>query len=278
MQTKLQNTLNFDDVYFRDLTKAVLGAFQDKIWWIHNFTDENKLVTVPFYYSMSGDEKFLLDAFVDDVPSERVELDVNIIPRGHITLTNASAEFNKVRNPHVWLRSELDHDEETYAIYSKVKAIPMNTTFDVSIQLDSEIDIWKCYTKILDVFSLYKYMDFQHRGIYIEAVFAMPEGTDIEIPRDHDLSSDSTLTMKFTLEVKSYYPAIDLGYNGSLKEFQKILEGENFITKPGVFGTHFFMANKRVNWSNRIHDFNENNNITDHADNVKDLDDDGLDN
>lgn len=253
MQNKLSNQLNFDNVYFRDLTKSVLGAFQDKIWWVNNFSDENRVVTVSFYYSLTGDESFLLDAFVDDIPSERVELDTSIIPRGHITIASVSAEFNKIRNPHVWMKSDLEADDEMYSIYSKVKAIPMSTTFDVEIQLDSEIDVWKCYSKILDVFSLYKYMDFQHKGIYIEASFALPEGKDITMPREHDLSSDSTFSIKFPCEVKSFYPAIDLGYNGSLKEFSKIVNGEEFITKPGVFGTHFHLANKKVKWSANFH-------------------------
>jgi len=257
MQDELQNKLNFDNVYFRDLAKSVMGAYQDKIWWVNDFTDEARLVTVPFYYSMTGDESFLIDAFVDDSPSERVELNTDIIPRGHITITSVTAEFSKIRNPHVWMRSDLEADQEMYSIYSKVKAIPMTTSFDVEIRLDSEVDVWKCYSKILDVFSLYKYMDFQHRGIYIEAVFALPEGKEITMPREHDLSSDSTLSIKFTCEVKSFYPAIDLGYNGSLKEFQKLVNGEEFIKKPGVFGTQFHLANKRVNWDlkfNRLDD------------------------
>lgn len=257
MENILHNKLNFDDIYFRDLSKAVLGAFQDKIWWINNFKDDARLVAVPFYYSMTGDESFLLDAFVDDTPAERVELSTDIIPRGHITISGVNANFGSIRNPHVWMRSDLEHDEEMFSIYSKVKAVPMSTTFDVEIKLDSEIDTWKCYTKILDVFSLYKYMDFQHRGIYIEAVFALPEGQDITMPREHDLASDSDISIKFSLEVKSFYPAIDLGYNGSLSEFKKILNGEEFITKPGVYGTQFYLANKRVNWKlnfEQIHD------------------------
>lgn len=253
MQTTLQDKLNFDDVYFRDLAKSVLGAFQDKIWWINEFTDDARLVTVPFYYSMTGDEHFLLDSFVDDVPGKRVELNADIIPRGHISITSLTAEFGKLRNPHVWMRSNLEHDEEMYSIYSKVKAIPMSTTFDVTIKLDSEIDIWKCYTKILDIFSLYKYMDFRHRGIYIEAVFALPEGQEITMPREQDISSDTTIELKFSLEVKSFYPAIDLGYGGSLEKFQRLIGGEEFITKPGVYGTQFHMANKRVNWTLQFH-------------------------
>jgi hypothetical protein len=257
MQNELQNKLNFDNVYFRDLAKSVMGAFQDKIWWVNDFSDEARLVVVPFYYSMTGDESFLMDAFVDDVPGERVELNTDIIPRAHITITSVTAEFSKIRNPHVWMRSDLEADEEIYSIYSKVKAIPMSTTFDVELRLDSEIDVWKCYSKILDVFSLYKYMDFQHRGIYIEAVFALPEGKEISMPREQDLGSDSTISIKFPVEVKSYYPAIDLGYNGSLKEFQKLINGEEFITKPGVFGTQFHLANKRVRWNINIQRLDE---------------------
>lgn len=253
MQKSLDSSLNFDDTYFRDLTVSVLHSLQDKIWWINKFTDENRLVTVPFYYSFTGSEDMMLDSFVDDVPGQRVELNTDIIPRGHITITGVNAEFTKIRNPHVWMRSDLEHDEEMYSIYSKVKAVPMSTTFEVEIKLDSEIDIWKCYSKILDIFSLYKYANFQYKGIFIESYFALPEGKEITMPREHDLTSESLITIKFPIEVKSYYPAIDLGYNGSLAEFEKLVNGEQFITKPGVFGTHFFMANKRVNWQLNFH-------------------------
>lgn len=250
---ELENKLNYDSVYFRDLTKSVIHAFQDKIWWINDFLDEARLVTVPFYYSMTGDENFLIDAFVDDVPSQRVELNTDIIPRAHITMNSSNAEFGQIRNPHVWLKSSIESNEEMFQIYSKVKAIPLTTNFDVEIRLTSEIDIWKCHAKILDVFSLYKYMDFEHRGIYIEAQFALPDGTDVEIPRELDLGTDNNKSIKFSVDVKSYYPAIDLGYNGSLNEFKKLIQGEEFITKPGVFGTKFHLANKKVNWNVNLH-------------------------
>jgi hypothetical protein len=88
-------------------------------------------------------------------------------------------------------------------------------------------------------------------------VFALPEGKEISMPREQDLGSDSTISIKFPVEVKSYYPAIDLGYSGSLKEFQKLINGEEFITKPGVFGTQFHLANKRVRWNINIQRLDE---------------------
>ena len=55
--------------FFRDLTICVLDTLEGQVKWVNRFTSGDKFVEVPFYYSMTGDEKFLLDSFTDDIVS-----------------------------------------------------------------------------------------------------------------------------------------------------------------------------------------------------------------
>ena len=62
---------NFEDVFFRDLTVCVLDTLEGQVKWINRFTSGDVFVQVPFYYSLTGDERFLLDSFADDIVSEK---------------------------------------------------------------------------------------------------------------------------------------------------------------------------------------------------------------
>ena len=58
---------NFEDCFFRDLTVCVLDTLEGEVKWKNKFTSGTIDVNVPFYYSMTGNERFLLDSFADDV-------------------------------------------------------------------------------------------------------------------------------------------------------------------------------------------------------------------
>ena len=268
-QFGIDELMNYDSVYFRDLTIAFKKTWSQKIWWFNRFTDKTVLVTVPFYYSMTGDERFLYDAFVDDTVGKRVELNTDQIPRGHLVLTSIVPNFSELANPHTWLKSSVDTDAETFRIISKVMAIPITATYDLEILLDSETDIMKCVAKIMNTIQIFKFFDLEHKGIYVEAVMKMPEGTEITIPRENNMSSESKISLKYSIEVKTHYPVIDLNWDGNLNSLLTILGidpndpnlnsgvieiGNNI--EANSFGTAYFPANKRVNWKWNINKLN----------------------
>src|ERR1035437_5588209 len=118
---------NFDDVFLRNLTACVLDTFEGRIKWVNRFSSGNIAVDVPFYYSMTGDERFLLDSFADDIVSSNrfTDLNVDIIPRGHITLTGLNMQSDQFRNPNVWLRSIIENEREVKKILAQVRAVPI---------------------------------------------------------------------------------------------------------------------------------------------------------
>lgn len=200
---------NMDDTFFRDLTVCVLDTLEGQIRWVNRFSSGDYPVNVPFYYSLTGDERFLLDTFADDVVSENrfVELNTDQIPRGHITLKSFNIKSDEFANPNVWLRMVVENEVEIRKLLTKVRAIPITVNYDLEIMLASEIDIFKCSQAILDTLWLYRFMYFEYNFMNIDAVMQMPDSKSIEISREKTMSSDNTIKMSVSFDVETYYPA-----------------------------------------------------------------------
>jgi hypothetical protein len=213
---------NFDDVFMRDLTVCTLDKLEGEIRWINRFTSGDRYVEVPFYYSMvAGDsERFLLDSFSDDIVSNNrwVELNTDIIPRGHLTMTGFNIKSDEFANPNVWLRMVVENDIEIRKVLAKIRAVPISVNYDLTILLNSEIDTFKCSQAIMDTMWLYKFMYFEYNFMNIDAVILVPDANSIEMAREKNMTSDNNITLKLSFEVHSYYPAFrrdrisDTGY------------------------------------------------------------------
>jgi len=200
---------NFEDVFFRDLTVCVLDTLEGEINWINKFSGGDVKVNVPFYYSMTGDERFLLDSFSDDVVSNNrfVELNTDMIPRGHLTLSSFDIRSDEFANPNVWLRMVIEKDDEIRRMLTKVRAVPVSVKYSLSILLSSEIDIFKCSQAIMDTLWVYRFMYFEHNFMNIDAVMLIPDTNQVEIVREKNLTSDNTIKLNVEFEVQTYYPA-----------------------------------------------------------------------
>jgi hypothetical protein len=200
---------NFEDVFFRDLTVCVLDTLEGQIKWLNRFTSGDIPVEVPFYYSLTGDERFLLDTFSDDIVSENrfVELNTDIIPRGILTMTGFNIKSDEFANPNVWLRMVVENEVEIRKVLARVRAIPITVNYDLTILLSSELDTFKCSQAIMDTLWIYKFMYFEHNFMNIDAVILMPDTNGIEISREKNLSSDNNIQLKVSFEVSTYYPA-----------------------------------------------------------------------
>lgn len=251
---------NFEDVFFRDLTVCVLDTLEGQIKWINRFSSGDVYVEVPFYYSLTGDERFLLDSFQDDIVSKNrfVELNTDIIPRGHLTLTGFNIKSDEFCNPNVWLRMVVEDSIEIRKVLAKVRAVPISVNYDLSILLSNEVDVFKCSQAIMDTLWLYRFMYFEHNFMNIDAVMILPDSNQIEISRDKNLTSDNTIKLTVSFEVHTYYPALRRDRIGSTKSS---VSGSNPDGIPNtleeseigdVYDSNYIIAPKRTRWYNNI--------------------------
>jgi hypothetical protein len=245
---------NFEDVFFRDLTVCVLDTLENQIKWTNRFSSGDRFVKVPIYYSMTGDERFLLDSFSDDIVSENrfVELNTDIIPRGHLTMTGFNIKSDEFANPNVWLRMVVENEAEIRKILTKVRCVPISVTYDLTILLSSELDSFKCSQAIMDTMWLYKFMYFEHNFMNIDAVILMPDTSQVEMSREKNLTSDNSIKLKCSFTVDTYYPAFrpdrvnGVGYPVDYGSGMKDLNGYSF--KGSV--SDFFAQPDNASWNN----------------------------
>jgi hypothetical protein len=200
---------NMDDVYFRDLTVCVLDTLEGQVKWTNRFSSGDRQVNVPFYYSMTGDERFLMDSFSDDVVSNNrfVDLNTDIIPRAHLTFTGFDIRSDEFANPNVWLKMVIENKDEIRKMLTKVRAVPITAKYDLTVLLNSEIDVFKCQTSIIDVLWLYRFMYFEFNFMNIDAIMLLPDNEQVEIIREKTMSNDNMIKVTVSFEVQTYYPA-----------------------------------------------------------------------
>lgn len=203
----IDDKYNYDDNFVRMTTIALCKVLATKVRWINRWSDGKKIrVLIPFYASFAGQERFMLDAFVDDIVSTRVELNTDQKQRGIITFKGGSQRDDEFANPNQFLSKETKINGEFKGIISRTKAVPITLSYDIMIKLDNEWEADTCYTKILDVLYNYRFFNISYFGLKIDAFFKLPSESGIDIPREINLTSDNTITMKFSLEVNTYYP------------------------------------------------------------------------
>lgn len=203
----IDNEYNYDNNLVRMTKIALAKVLGTKVRWINRWSDGKKIrVIIPFYTSFAGQERFMLDAFVDDTASTRVELNADQKQRGVIVFKGGSQKDDEFANPNQFLSKECKLNDELKTIISRVKAVPINLSFEIQIRLDNEWEYDECYTKLIDVLYNYRFFYINYYGLKIDAFFKLPSDTGAEIPRSINLSSDNVISMKFNLEVETYYP------------------------------------------------------------------------
>ena len=246
---------NYDDNFVRMTTIALTRVLTTKIRWINHWSDGRKhRVILPFYTSYAGQERFMLDAFVDDITGNRVELNTDQKQRGVITFKGGSQRDDEFANPNQYLSKETKLNDEFKSIVSRTKAVPITLSYEVQIRLDSELEVYTCYEKILDALYNYRTFFIQYYGMRIDAFFKLTPESGIEIPREVSLSSDNTISIKFSLDVNTHYPVFTV-----YTDDYEVCDNDdsidwNFIgiPKPGTEEMPVNLSLKRTYWYHNL--------------------------
>ena len=203
---------DYDNKFFREITVALAKTMSKQIRWINYFQPLNdvdtgrKRVFLPFYTSLTGEERFIFDAFVDDIVDVRVNMNTDQFQRGSITFQGFNARSDEFANPNQYLSQKADINGTLRRVISKVKAVPVSVNYDIEIKLDTYKEVDIVSTKLMDMFYNYMFFSIDYYGLKIDAMLKLPDDKSIEIPREITMDSDRKKIIKFSLEVSSYYP------------------------------------------------------------------------
>ena len=204
---------NKDNTILRYIIVALLAELKDKVYF-YNQIDEDTLkkIPVPFFYSITGDGRFLMDNFLFDAEaSGKAVGDYEVVPRGIIQLTGISIDSGNQTNK--FARGEFVQEWEgilkTFSM--ETNFLPLNMSFDCTVVCSANLEMLKVTESLMS--KIYKNTLFQvDLGMMrVQATFAVPEDYQQNRLFEFQLNDKKEWTVTFPIEVKSFMPVFESG-------------------------------------------------------------------
>jgi hypothetical protein len=203
---------NTDDVIIRACIVGLVNELNNKINFYNTWGDDDKrLVRVPFFYSMAGDERFLQDAFDNwnDCYPDFIEGNTDPIPRGTLTLQGTSIMSNNLTSRYVrgYYTKEVQGELKRYNSY--INSIPIQLNFNAEIMCDTDIESFKIAQSCISV--LYRTLVFSvnYDGFRVPTQAGFPESYDSDKQFEFTYGTTERLKVSFDVELQSYLPIPD---------------------------------------------------------------------
>lgn len=243
----LLNTYNNENIISRAVIAGLLGVLNNDIKYEQSWSnDDIEVVSVPWFYNQSGDERFMQDFYTHyaDCNFPRpVDGNFDVIPRGVITYTGSSIDSNRITNRFVRARYLKLVDGKLESFVSFMYSIPLNIKFDCELWLDTQLTALKIEQSIREVF--YKTVTFYmyYKGMRLGATAGFSEDNVLTKNIQYSFESDNRVKLTFNIEVETYQPVFDQsteikannrikGFAYNIYEHDEKSYGNIFITNP----------------------------------------------
>jgi hypothetical protein len=172
---------NIDEVFLRGIIVGLLRSLNEKVTYTQiNEQQEILEVYIPFFYSMSGDESFLQDFYLDyldcDGNSPFAEGNYDIIPRGVVTLTGVNIDTASITNGFVRATYNIETVEGQMKAFSAyTSSIPLIMSFDIKLRADTLLDTFKIFQSVIQTFYKVYSFNVEFGGMRVPVQVGFPE-------------------------------------------------------------------------------------------------------
>ena len=205
---------NKDDSVFRCIIVALLSELNNEIKFNNRFSDDNiKEVKIPFYFSLTGQERFLLDHFLQDAVVDEInETAIGVydsIPRGVLTLDGVSIDAGALVNKNIRsvITEEVDSELKMFSYDTLI--IPLIFNFNVKILVNNVLEIFKVSESLIKTFYKNKTFYVDLGGYRVAGNIKMPEDFTQNKMLDFGFSDKKEYSLEFPIEINSYMPVFD---------------------------------------------------------------------
>ncbi len=204
---------NKDNTILRYLVVGMLAELSKKVYY-YNQVDEDTLkkIEVPFFYSVSGNERFLLDNFMFDAEKAGKAIgDYEVVPRGVIQMNSMSINSDEQTNKFV--RAEFVREWEgvlkTFSLMTNF--LPITIGFSVTVICSNNLEMLKVTEAIMS--KLYKGTLFNcDLGMFrVNAAMSVPEDFSQERLFEWGLNDKKEFQVTFDMELRSFMPVFESG-------------------------------------------------------------------
>jgi hypothetical protein len=211
----LHQRYNNEDIFTRAIIAGLLDILNNKISYQQVWTNEyTENIAVPWYYNMSGDERFMQDFYTfygSCLAPRPVDGNFDMIPRGIVTYTGSIIDSVRTTSRYVQGNYLKEVNGQLQTFRSFLYSIPLNINFACEIWTDTQITSLKIEQLIREVF--YKTITFYvyYKGMRIGCTVGFPEDIALEknIQYAFESNNNTVPKIKFNLQVESYQPVFD---------------------------------------------------------------------
>lgn len=204
---------NKDNTILRHVIVATIAELRNKIFY-YNRTEHNTLqrIPVPFYYSVTGNERFLLDNFLyDAIDDDKAIGNYEVVPRGVLKISSLSLNASNLTNKFVkgeFVR-EVNGVLKTFSLDTSF--LPLNIAFEVTVVCSNNLEMLKVTESIIS--KLYKTITYNvDLGMFrVQAGMIIPEDYSQDKLFEFGLNDKKEFNVTFPLEIESFVPVFENG-------------------------------------------------------------------
>lgn len=204
---------NKDNTILRYLVVGMLAELSKKVYY-YNQIDEDTLkkIEVPFFYSISGNERFLLDNFMFDAEKAGKAIgDYEVVPRGIVQMNSLAIDSSAQTNK--FTRAEFVREWEgvlkTFSLMTNF--LPVTLGFSVTLICSNNLEMLKVSESIMS--KLYKGTLFNcDLGMFrVNAAMIVPEDYSQDRLFEWGLNDKKEFQVTFDMELQSFMPVFESG-------------------------------------------------------------------
>jgi len=209
----LYQSFNNENVLIRSVLAGLLNILNNEIKYTQVWgNDDKEVISIPFYYAQSGDERFNQDfytMYAQCLAPRKVDGNADVIPRGVITYTGSSISAQRITSRYVQGRYIKDVNGQLESYVSYLYSIPLTIRIDCEMWIDRQITALKIEQEIRETFYKTKTFYVYYKGMRIGSTVGFPEDITIEKNIQYSFESDNKIKVTFQLEIESYQPVFD---------------------------------------------------------------------
>lgn len=203
---------NTDDSIIRANIVGLVNALNNNIQFENVWGDNDKRpVRVPWFYAMSGDERFLQDYFSNwsDCAPDFIEGNTDPIPRGTIYMSGYSVLSSNLTSRYVrgYYTKEVEGQLKRFNSY--INSIPIQINFTAEILVDTSIDSYKIVQAITGYLYRTQVFSVNFMGFRVPTQIGFPDAFNIGKQFEFTYGESERIKVSFDIELQSYLPIVD---------------------------------------------------------------------
>ena len=202
---------NKDNSIIRYIIVAFLSEMHNTIKFTNIIGEDEKVeISIPFYYSVTGSERFLIDAFLKDVlvdeNNDNAIGTYDQVPRGIVQLDSISIDAGSLVNKFVRaeINQKINNELKTFSYETAI--IPLIFSFNVVILANNNIEMFKITESLIRTFYKNKTFQIDLGGYRVAGNIKLPEDIQHNKLFEYGFTDKKLHQLEFGIEVYSFLP------------------------------------------------------------------------